>query len=197
MRRRCAGASLGADAGQQGQLWRWHAIVAIDHQRPDIGLLGQLGLHIEQVAMGGRIAGLGLQRFFKGGARFGQLATGRQQDPQVVVRFEQVGMRDGQAAEGLDGLVELALLGQQHAFEELQLHILGRVLPQGHEQLARLLGLSGLQGGRDGLHAGWSRGAPQTGQDTQGQGWCPKALRGLARKASQPAVWTIRVHLKG
>ena len=65
-----------------------------------------------------------------------------------------VGVGLGDLLEGLDGLVNLTLLGLNHALHEAPLHRLGRVLAFFLHQLAGLRELPGLQGFFDGFFGG-------------------------------------------
>ena len=120
-------ALLGAHAAQQGQLRRAGFGLGVDLQGLGVALFGQLAVHIRQVAVRCCITGVGLQGFFQKGFGGLELAFRGVQNPQVVVGLGLLGMRLGDLLEGLDGLVDLTLLGLNHPLHEAPLHGLGRV----------------------------------------------------------------------
>ena len=120
-------ALLGAHAAQQSQLRRAGFGLGVDLQGLGVALFGQLAVHIRQVPVGRCIAGVGLQGFFQRGFGGLELAFGGVQHPEIVVGLGLLWMRLGDLLEGLDGLVDLPLLGLNHAFHEAPLHGLGRV----------------------------------------------------------------------
>ena len=101
--------------------------------------------------MGCCIAGVGLQGFFQKGFGGFQLTLGSEKHPQVVVGLRLLGVGLGDLLEGLDGLVNLALLGLNHTLHEAPLHRFGGVLALFLDQLQSLFELSTLNGFFDGL----------------------------------------------
>ena len=144
-------ALLAAHAAEQGQLRGTGLGFGVDLQGFGVALFGQLAVHIRQIAVGGCITGVRLQGFFQ--ISFGgfQLTFGRVKHTQVVVGLGVVGVRLDDLLEGLDGLVNLTLLGLNHALHEAPLHRLGRIFALGLNQLASTIELTALKGFFDGF----------------------------------------------
>lgn len=169
-RRHGLGGQGAAHAAQQTQLRDRLATFAVHLQGFGIGLPGQLALHIAQVAVQGRIAGVGLHARFQGFSRVFQPSFGCVKHPQVVVGFDDFRVGLHQFAETLDGFVRLAELSQDHAFQEADLHIPRVELFFLLHQSGRLLQLTGLQGlsdvvGRGGAECVAAGHGTQDGQD--------------------------------
>ena len=64
----------------------------------------------------GSVAGVGLNGFFKSGARIFQAPFGGVQHPQIVVGLGQLRVHFSQLAKGVDRAVVLTLLRQNHSF---------------------------------------------------------------------------------
>lgn len=164
-----------AHAAQQSQLRGTGLGFGVHLQGLGVTLFGQLAVHIRQIAVGCGIAGVGLQGFFQKGFGFFELAFGRVQHPQVVVGLGMVGMRLGDLFESLDRLVDLPLLGLNHAFHEAPLHRLGRIFALGLNQLASFIELTALKGFFDGFfRCRWRLGQGGRVQPDQTHGQCKR-----------------------
>ena len=95
--------------------------------------------------MQGGVAAVGEHAGFQGLAGFFQTAFGGVQHAQVVVRLDDARMGFDELAERFDGLVGLALLRLNHAFEKAQFGVLRQPLLFLLHQLGRLLELPGGQ----------------------------------------------------
>jgi hypothetical protein len=132
-------------------LWGAGFGLGVDLQGLGVALFGQLAVHIRQVAVRCCVAGVCLQGFFQQGFGRFKLAFGGVQHPQIVVGLGLLGMGLGDLLEGVDGLVDLTLLGLNHALHETPLHGLGLVFAFFLNQLASLIELTCLNGFFDGL----------------------------------------------
>ena len=108
-------------------------------------------MHIAQIAVQGGVAGIGVHTRLQRLARVFESAFGRVEHPQVVVRLHHFGIGLDQLAKALNGLVGLALLGLDHAFQKADLHIPGAVLFFLLHQFGCLLQLARLQGLSNGV----------------------------------------------
>ncbi len=92
-------------------------------QRLVIRLAREFGVDIAQVLVCGSVRGIGTNRRIKRRAGFVILTAGRIQNRKIVVGFRQIGEIFSQLGKHHNRLSRLALLGQDHAFQEPHLCI--------------------------------------------------------------------------
>ena len=109
----------------QRQLGLHRGVARIELQRAAVGLAGELGVHVAQVLVRGRVARVRADRHLERGTRLVELALAGVEHGQVVVRLGQLRIILGQLGEGGDRVAGAAGLGLDHALEEAHLLVLG------------------------------------------------------------------------